>query len=313
MKIDKKKLLLKDLPTIRQMLAFISVYELSHMSAAAEELSLTQPAVTVLIKELESTLGVKLFDRATRTLKPSEAAHLVHPYIVRSLRELSDMNARLKQLQYLELGHLSIGITPSTSHSLLPILLEDFRQHYPHIQLNIVECEPLEIVPALLKEKVDIAIGSLQQPIAGIQKDKIFEDELVAVAHHAYFDREDTMPKTWQDVIQHPLLLTKIGYGIRHQIDQVFKSHQIDQELNIAQEATLISTVIALAQSRLGIAIVPRSTVYAPHPVLKAQILQDPVLSREISMLYLKDKALTPSAAALLTRAQLIDWETVLS
>lgn len=56
------------------MLAFVAVYKFQHMSAAADELSLTQPAVTVLIKELEQKLGVKLFDRATRQLKPTEAA-----------------------------------------------------------------------------------------------------------------------------------------------------------------------------------------------------------------------------------------------
>ncbi|MDC4992359.1 LysR family transcriptional regulator [Acinetobacter baumannii] len=306
MQIDKKKLLLKDLPSIRQMLAFVSVYELGHMSAAAEELSLTQPAVTVLIKELENTLGVKLFDRATRTLKPTEAAEAILPFILRSLSELNEMNQHLKQLKNLAIGHLRVAVTPSSTQFLLPILLQEFKFQHPDIDIHIEECKPLQLISALLNEKAEIAIGVLESDIPGIMKHKIFEDNLVAVCRHDYLPMGTTLD--WHTLTQYPLLLTQIGYGIRDQFEKAFNAIFPEKKLQIAHESTLISTVVALAKSGLGIGIVPTSAVRDMQHLLQVKALTQPKLSREISLLYLKDKALSPSAEALLQLSQRVDW-----
>ncbi|MGE8540922.1 LysR family transcriptional regulator [Acinetobacter sp. ANC 3813] len=300
MQIDKKKLLLKDLPSIRQMLAFIAVYEFGHMSAAAEDLALTQPAVTVLIKELENKLGVKLFDRATRTLKPTAAAEQVLPFILRALNELDDLNRVMQDYTALHAGSLTLAVTPYSSQNVLPKLLSSFQEQHPQIRIHIVECEPLQLIPCLLKDKADLALGALDKQLPSLSTYTVMQDEIVAVCTDKF-----ELPSAdiyWEDLKQQPLILTKVGYGIRTSIDQVLQQKNILQDVCIAHEVSLISTVLALVKSGLGIGLVPRSAVNAADQDVKVYPLTDPIVQRNISLIHLKDKNLSPSAQAFLNQ-----------
>lgn len=299
MQIDKKKLLLKDFPSIRQMLAFVTVYKFGHMSAAAEELALTQPAVTVLIRELENKLGVKLFDRATRSLKPTAAADEIMPFILRALNELDDLNQHMKDYTALNTGNLTLAVTPNSSQSLLPLLLGRFRTQHPHIKINILECEPLQLIPALLKEKADLALGIFDKSLPSLTAYTALEDKIVAICKAGSLNIPSL--KHWQDLANQSIILTKIGYGIRPLLDQLFIEKNIHTKINITHEVSLISTVIALAKSGLGIGLVPYSAIDATDPQLDIYELNDPEIHRSISLIHLKDKNLSPSASAFLT------------
>lgn len=299
MHINKKKLLLKDLPSIRQMLAFVTVYKFGHMSAAAEELALTQPAVTVLIRELENKLGVKLFDRATRSLKPTVAADEIMPFILRALNELDNLNQHMKDYTALNIGSLTLAVTPNSSQSLLPLMLGRFRIQHPHVRINILECEPLQLIPALLKEKADLALGSFDKSLPSLTAYKVLEDKIVAICKAGSLNIHPL--KHWQDLAKQTLILTKIGYGIRPLLDQLFIEKNIHNIINITHEVSLISTVIALAKSGLGIGLVPYSAIDATDNQLDIYELNDPEIHRSISLIHLKDKNLSPSASAFLT------------
>lgn len=302
MQIDKKKLLLKNLPSVRQMLAFITVYQYGHMSAAAEELALTQPAVTVLIKELELKLGVKLFDRATRTLKPTSAAELALPYIVRALDELDDLRLNMLDYNELNMGGFTLAITPNNTHHILSTLLSKFIEIYPHIKVNILECEPLELLPALFKDKADLSLGSLEKALPTIQQYPIMQDPLVAI-HHPHYSVQSSL-QTWTDLHQEKLILTKRGYGIRHQIDQHLYRLNQDQTVNIHYEVSLISTAISLVKSGLGVGVVPLSSIRHVEDQLIVSELKEPIVSRQISLLHVKEKSLNPSAQRFLDYCQ---------
>ena len=302
MQIDKKKLLLKDLPSVRQMLAFITVYEYGHMSAAAEELSLTQPAVTVLIRELEQKLNIQLFDRATRTLKPTEAANLILPYITRALTELNALQSVVKNLNHLETGHLRLAITPNSTQNLLGTVLRGFIQQHPDIEIDILECEPLELMSTLLNEKADICLGLLEKDMPFIQSHRIFEDEIVAIRHHSYHTQ--TTLSSWHDLSQECLILTQRGYGIRHKIDQQFAQLSVAPQPKIYKEVSLISTVISLVQSGLGIGLVPLSSVQHRQTDLIITSLSEEKIYREISLFHLKEKSLPPVVKAFIVHCQ---------
>ena len=299
MQIDKKKLLLKNLPSMRQMLAFIAVYEYGHMSAAAEDLALTQPAVTVLIRELEAKLGVKLFDRATRTLKPTSAAELVLPYIMRALSELDELNSEMKNYAELNQGTLKLALTPNSSQNVLPSLLIRFKALYPDIALKIIECEPLQLIPTLLKDQADLGLGVLDKSLPNLCKYKVLEEEIVAVCQSG----QSSFPAelTWEILCTHPLILTNVGYGIRTSIDEIIEQLSLTSKVNIAHEASLISTVIALAKSGLGIGIVPHSALDPASHGLDIHQISEPTIKREISIIHLKDKNLSPSAQAFIS------------
>ena len=291
MQIDKKKLWLKELPSVRQMLAFITVYKYGHMSAAAEELSLTQPAVTVLIRELEQKLNIQLFDRATRTLKPTEAANLILPFIKRALAELNDMQDVIKDLNHLNTGLIRLAVTPNSTQDLLGNILQGFIQKYPEIEIDIIECEPLELVSILLNEKADLCLGLLEKDMPFLQSYCIFRDEIVAIFQPDF--QLNTPLNDWYDLSQEQLILTKRGYGIRHKIEQKFQEITLDSKPKIYKEVSLISTLIALVQSGLGVGLVPRSSVVHKSNFLVNKSFENKIF-REISLFHLKEKSLSP-------------------
>ena len=283
---------------MRQMLAFVAVYKFQHMSAAADELSLTQPAVTVLIKELEQKLGVKLFDRATRQLKPTEAAEKVMPYILRSLSELDDLNQMMHEYKELKDGYFTLAITPNSAQSILSDLLSGFTAQYPKIKVNLLECEPLDLLPSLFKEKADICLGSMQAQLPFIDQHIIMQDQIVAI-HHPNYVLKHTI-ETWHDIKKQRLILTKHGYGIRQQIEQHLFSIDPEKTLDVGYEVSLISTVVSLVKSQLGVGLVPYSSIQHIQDRLCVYMLNEPVLTREMSLFHLKEKSLNPSAQAFL-------------
>lgn len=304
MQIDKKKLLLKELPSVRQMLAFITVYKYGHMSAAAEELSLTQPAVTVLIRELEQKLNTQLFDRATRSLKPTHAATMVLPYIKRALNELIDMQDMIKDFNHLNTGHLRLAVTPNSTQNLLGKILQGFIEQYPTIEIDIIECDPLELMSVLINEKADLCLGILEKDMPFIESHVIFQDEIVAIYHPDM--QLKTSLKNWYDVSQERLILTNRGYGIRQKIEQKFQQISPNISIQISKEVSLISTVIALVQSGLGVGLVPLSSVAHKCDIYVQKHFAEPIF-REISIFHLKEKSLSPAVQAFIQHCKNID------
>lgn len=304
MQIDKKKLWLKELPSVRQMLAFITVYKYGHMSAAAEELSLTQPAVTVLIRELELKLNIQLFDRATRTLKPTEAAELILPYIKRALTELTDMQDVIKNFNHLHSGHIRLAVTPNSTQNLLSKILQGFLQQYPDIEIDIIESDPLELMSTLLNEKADICLGLLEKEIPIIQSHHIFKDEIIAI-YHPHFKLKTSL-EDWHDLSHEKLIVTKRGYGIRHKIEQKFQQINPLTHPKISKEVSLISTLISLVESGLGVGLVPRSSVDHKSNILIKKTFEEKIY-REISIFHLKEKSLSPVVQAFIEHCQSID------
>lgn len=84
------------------------------------------------------------------------------PYILRSLSELDDLNQMMHEYKELNDGYFTLAITPNSAQSILSDLLGGFTIQYPNIKVNLLECEPLDLLPSLFKDKADICLGSMQ-------------------------------------------------------------------------------------------------------------------------------------------------------
>jgi DNA-binding transcriptional LysR family regulator len=156
----------------------------------------------------------------------------------------------------------------------------------------------------LLNEKADICLGLLEKDMPFIQSHLIFQDEIVAIYHPDF--QLQTPLHNWQDLSQEQLILTKRGYGIRQKIEQ--KIHQISPHavLHINKEVSLISTLISLVQSGLGVGLVPLSAVEYKSSLLVQQHFEDPIF-REISIFHLKEKSMSAAVQALIQHCQSMD------
>lgn len=154
MAISKKISSLKDLPTVRQLRAFMAVYETGNMSAAADLLALTQPAVTLLVRELEQKLEVSLFDRTTRVLQRTEAAPEAYAYAERVLNDLMEMNTSLSGLASGRRGRIHIAATSTLAQTLLPPVIAEFKERFPDVRVTIDDCSPGEFVDVIVNRPV---------------------------------------------------------------------------------------------------------------------------------------------------------------
>lgn len=295
---------MRGLPSVRQLRAFVAVYHAGSVSAAAGQLALTQPAVTVLLRELEGKLGVKLFDRTTRSVRRTDAAAEAIAFAERALAELEAMGTSMAELAGKRRGRLRIAATSTVAQILLPPLVRRFLDAYPGVQVAIEDIPPNEFVETLLADRADLGLGTLEAPVAGLREQLVQRDFLAAVAPTSK-DFVHDRPVTWKQLESMPVVTVKPGYGVRRRIDAA--AQQAGAHLNVVHEVSLLTTAIALAANGLGVAVVPASLpAHTPHAKLAVRKLTRPAVERQTSLVYRQDRALSPAAeafVALATRA----------
>lgn len=292
MAIHKKPLSVRQLPSVRQLRAFVAVYRTGQVSAAAELLALTQPAVTVLLRELEGKLGVRLFDRSTRSLRRTEAAQEAIAYAERALAELEALGASMGDLADAKRGRVRIAATSTVAQTVLPPLLRRYLDAHPGVKVEIEDVPPTGFVEALLAERVDLGVGTLESAVPGLVERVFLRDELAAVAVAAE-EFVDGKPITWKQLAALPLVTVKAGYGVRRRIDAAAEAAGV--RLHVVHEVSLLTTAVALAANGLAVAVVPSSLA---APGLAVRRLTRPVVERHTALVHKQDRSLSPAAQA---------------
>ena len=285
-------------PNLRQLRAFRAVYHLGKLSAAAEQLALTQSAVSVLIRQLEDGLGMRLFDRTTRSLRPTSAATEAIAVAERILRDVDSLGAGLRGLGTLQRGRVSLAVTPTLGEILLPPVVRRFTRLHPEIRIVIEDCSPDQFVARIVGEHVDLGVGTPERAAADVDTRKLLGDTLALVCRkdHPLAARRQLR---WADLAQHPLITVRPGYGIRPLIDGA--AAQAGVLLDVVNDVTFLSTALWMAECGLGAAVMPSAYARrAGHPALVVRKLHAPVVSRDISIVTKRGRSLSTAAQALL-------------
>ena len=287
---------MKGLPSVRQLRAFVAVYHSGHVSAAAEQLALSQPAVTVLVRQLEDKLGVKLFDRTTRTLRRTEAAAEAIAYAERALAELAALGANMEELSGSRRGRVRVVATSTVAQTLLPKAVRRFLELHPGVTVAIEDCAPGEFVQILLSERADLGVGTLEAPVGGLVEQVFLHDRLCAVALPSR-NFGSARPITWKQLAPLPLITVKAGYGVRGRIER--GAQQAGVKLRIVHEVSLLTTAVAMAANGLGVAVVPGTLLtFTPYAELLSRPLVRPSVERNTALVFKQDRSLSPPALA---------------
>ncbi|WP_240787061.1 LysR family transcriptional regulator [Ramlibacter rhizophilus] len=282
---------------MRQLRAFTAVYETGSVSAAAEQLALTQPAVTVLLRELEDRLGLKLFDRSTRALRRTDAAAEAVVHAQRALGELESMATRMGELAQGGRGRVRVAATATVAQTVLPAALRAFLQRHPQVKVQVEEVAPDAFVEALLAERVDFGVGTLEAAAPGLEEAVFLRDPLVAAAQPAI-----GLPVGgslgWRRLARFPLIAVKPGYGVRRRIDEAAAAAGVS--LPIEHEVSLLTTALAMAQAGLGAALVPASLArhQAGAGLVTCRLVR-PAVERPMAIVTRRGRSLSPAAQAL--------------
>lgn len=284
------------LPTVRQLQAFMSVYRLRKLGAAAAQLFITQSAVSVLIRQLEDGLGVRLFERTTRSLQPTEAAHETVVIAERILRDLDSLSAGCRDARSLRRGRVSVAITPTLAGMLLPAAVHAFSQQHPGIQVHINDCAPDQFLTRIVGEQADFGIGTPEHAGDEVQQQTLLRDHLAVVCHPAH--PLALAPKVrWADLAEHPVITGRPGYGVRHLID--LSAARAGISLRVANEVSFQSTALWMVNAGMAVAIMPSAYArQSAYNELVVQPLYEPRVPRDVYVVTKRGRHLSPACEA---------------
>lgn len=204
-----------------------------NFSKAAEELYISQPAVTKNIKELETELDMKLFDRLSNKVTLTEAGKIVFDYAEHVLALDKKLLFDLSTLKQKYSGQLKLGASTTIGQYILPSILARFHEKHADIALVLLNDNTEKIEKALLKNEIDLGIVEGSSKNNQIKYIPFIKDEIVAIAH-------TSQPMAVKDEIDLselkslPLVLREVGSGSLEVILEKLKKHNIkQQDLNL--------------------------------------------------------------------------------
>jgi LysR family transcriptional regulator, carnitine catabolism transcriptional activator len=283
--------------SLRQLRALTAAVECGSFGRAAARLHLSQPALTVQIRGLEEMLGVTLFDRSARGVRPTQAGLALAQSFARILDALDGTVAGARDLAARRSGTVHLAVLPSVAATLLPVALARLRAAHPGIRVLVRDAVADRVVGQVKDGAAELGIGTLPGPEAELEAEPLFDDALVAVLPpgHALAAAASLTPAI---LATEPLVLTDPGSSLRVLAERAFAEAGLP--LRPAYEATYMSTAVALVRAGLGIGILPASAVdLRVAPVLDTRPIDTPLLRRRIVLLRRRGASLSPAAEAL--------------
>jgi DNA-binding transcriptional LysR family regulator len=237
---------------------FRVVAEMLNYRRAAEELHLTQPAVTAQIRSLEESLGIALFDRIGRdtTLTPAGATLLKY---VRQIEAITnDAVAALAPFGGQEGVELNIGASHTIAVYLLPRLLPQILREWPKLRIHIMGGSTNEVLNALVTHRVGVGLIEAPAHRPDLKIETFAEDELTLVARPDHPWAKKTAVRA-AELVQEPILLREVGSGMRQFVeDYLERNGVLRQQLRTFIDMNSTEGIISAVEAGLGIGFVPR-------------------------------------------------------
>ncbi len=212
---------------------FLSVAENLSFSKAADELFISQPAVTKHIKELESKLNSSLFDRKGNKIYLTKAGKVCYRFLKQIKQQYRAMEFDLGQLNDNFEGLLKIGASSTISQYIIPPVIAAFHQRYPNINIDLFNGNSEEMEKRLLNNDIDLALVENESSQANIRYREFLHDEIVVVTGaQSVYNKKKNIDLT--DLQQIPIVLREKGSGTLQVINKALEKHKINTEkLNI--------------------------------------------------------------------------------
>ena len=280
--------------SLRQLRAFIAVAEEKHFTRAADKLDLSQSSVSTLVHELEENLGLRLFDRHTRLLQITEAGAEILPAVKKAVADIDSVILNSNELRTLGRGRVSIAASSIQAAMILPRLIRQFCNEYPGVKVELHDVAE-HTVPGMVRSgEVDFGIGTEADSRLDVAAHLLSSDEFVLVmrADHPLARRKSV---EWKDVAKMPIIGPGRDNPIRERLDTALQAEGIT--LSRIHEVYLPLTMVGMVEAGLGVAVMSTAvTRLATALGLVARTITNPVIKREVSLLYHADRSLSPTA-----------------
>jgi DNA-binding transcriptional LysR family regulator len=274
-----------------QLHAFRTVARLEHVTRAAEELMVAQPALSKTIARLEAELEVALFDRLGRRVSLNACGRAFLRHVERIFREMEDGRQELTDLAGLERGTVTVA---ATTLRLLPDLLSAFRERHPGVKFRLSQASTTEMQEQLVGGEIDLCLASA--PIAGpaLRSVALFTEEILLAVppRHRLAGHERI---SLGEVTAESFISAKRGYWSRDLTDDACR--QAGFIPDIICEGDEPGAIRSLVAAGLGVAFLPMSSRRAgAGPEVAWLHITEPVCQRTVSLVWREERYLSAAA-----------------
>ncbi|MCH6268467.1 LysR family transcriptional regulator [Neobacillus citreus] len=237
---------------------FITAADCGNFRRTAEILYISQPSVTVHIKQLEQELGIQLFDRDGKKVKLTEAGRR---YLVHAKKLLKVYQGGLEDIHSFSQGYttkFSIAISPLIADTILPYVLKSYTNKHPEVEISVKIIESVGIEEAVLREEVDIGLSCLHSLHPELISELLYRDRVMLVAPHDGRDSETAPPLDEEEVLTSNYLLTHNHPGYWDVLCHAVKSKYPKVKMMKVSQVHITKRFIV---EGLGVSFLPTSTV----------------------------------------------------
>ncbi|HUL36711.1 MAG TPA: LysR family transcriptional regulator [Thermodesulfobacteriota bacterium] len=284
---------------LKQLEAFYLVVKKGSCTQAAEELNVTQPAVTMQVKSLEKSLNLKLIQHFGERIQLSEAGELLYQYAERIFGLAEEAAEKMRDFKQLAKGTLRIGTTKNYARYIMPSLLTTFQARFPGIRVILDEGNSEDMARSVLDMKNEMAF--ISQVNFDRRLESIFfstvEFVLVAPPQHRFSQRENI---SFRELNGEPVVLREKGSGSRAAILRRFDKYGIKPSVII--EAGSLDFIVRYVKQGKGISFMfePDIKEELEKGILKVIPMEEGNILFFTDIVYHREQPLSPPAQALL-------------
>ena len=280
---------------LRHLAYFVAVAQKLNFSRAAEDLPVTQPALSQQIRALERELGVQLFDRNGRRISLTGAGEALLPHAYNILAAVETAQNEVREFSQLTRGTASLGAPPTVSIHMLPSRLPRFRRKYPGLEVSLREAGTQSLLQLLAEAQLDLAIVVSDDLPASVESAPLLQEAyLLAVSLLNPLSKQASVRLV--DLVNEAFILFPEGYKLREVT--LAACRLAGFEPKVALDGGAMQSALEFVAAGLGVALVPEMALTATKGI-RGLIISDQDLRRSLGLVWRRGQYLSPAARAL--------------
>ncbi|SDN91961.1 LysR family transcriptional regulator, hydrogen peroxide-inducible genes activator [Lutimaribacter pacificus] len=267
-----------------------------HFGRAAQACAISQPALSVQMKELEAILGAPLIERSARQIRLTRLGEALAERAEDILRAVDEIEDLARSAHDMMAGRLRIGVIPTIAPYLLPALIKHLSQRFPGLDLRPREAVTQTLIQELLDMRLDMGIVALPVSEPALHEEVLFDEEFMLVRPDTDADKPVPRAETLREM---RLLLLEEGHCFR---DQALSFCNIGQATpRDLMEGSTLATLVQMVGVGIGVTLIPEMAVATETSSAAVSVarLPEPRPKRRIGMVWRKTSPLAPHLAGI--------------
>ena len=281
-----------------------AIAELKSVSAAADRLGVTQPALSASLKKKEQELGTLLFDRSKQPIELTEAGKAYLDYIEKQDQLASEMQQQLADIAGMQVGRLTVGGAIAFNIAYLPRAIHEFNTKYPRIDINILDRNVPELVNEALKGNVDLFLTPQNDDTDRFNYAELLEEKLLlcvpsTIAKELKLAHKRVGREEFCEMCKHTFVMLRDDQDVGMKMNELAEFYGCEPSLVVRAEQTL--STLAMSMSGVGISLISEGSmknlnIREEDSQVKLYELDTDICKRKLYVAWPKNKYLSKSA-----------------